>query len=49
MGTKIGHIYGKGAPFKGAPERLEGQLPQTAPPGFATDSGYTCVQRLRSC
>jgi len=32
MGTKEGRIYGKGAPFKGAPQRFGGQLPQTAPP-----------------
>jgi len=31
MGTKKGRIYGKGAPFKGAPQRFGGQLPQTAP------------------
>jgi len=32
MGTKKGRIYGKGAPFKGAPQAFGGQLPQTAPP-----------------
>jgi len=32
MGTKKGRIYGKGAPFKGAPQRfVGGQLPQTSP------------------
>jgi len=30
MGTRKGRSYGKGAPFKGAPQRF--RLPQTAPP-----------------
>jgi len=32
MGTKKGRIYGKGAPFKLAPQSFGGQFPQTAPP-----------------
>ena len=32
MGTKKGRIYDKVAPFKGAPQRFGGKLPQTAPP-----------------
>jgi len=36
MGTKKGRIFGKGAPFKGAPRGLGEQLPQTPPPGSAT-------------
>jgi len=34
--TKKGRIYGKGAPFKGAPQMGGGQFPQTAPPRSAT-------------
>jgi len=37
MGTKKGRIYDKVAPFKGAPQRFGGKLPQTAPPGSSTD------------
>ena len=36
MGTKKGRIYGKGAPFKGVPQKFGGQLPQTVPPGSPT-------------
>jgi len=32
MGTKIGRIYGKGAPFKGAPQRFEGAVAINRPP-----------------
>jgi len=31
MDTKTRRIYGKGAPFEGAPQRFGGKLPQTAP------------------
>jgi len=31
MGTKKGRIFGKGAPFKGAPRGLGEHLPQTPP------------------
>jgi len=32
MGTKKGHIYGNGPPFKEVPQRFGGeQLPQTSP------------------
>jgi len=31
MGTKKGRIYGKGAPFKGAPQTFRGAVAQTAP------------------
>ena len=38
MGNKKERIYGKGAPFKGAPQKFGGQLLQTAPPpGSATE------------
>jgi len=32
MGTKKGRICGKGAPFKGAPQRLGGSCPTLPPP-----------------
>jgi len=40
MGTKNGSIYGKGAPFKGAPQRFGGggSCPKLLPPGSATES-----------
>jgi len=37
MGNKKKRIYGKEAPFKGAPQRFGGQLLQTPPPGSATE------------
>jgi len=36
MGTKKGSIYGKGAPFKGAPQRFRGAVAPSCPPGSAT-------------
>jgi len=32
MGTKKGRIYGKGAPFKGAPQRFGGTVAPNCPP-----------------
>jgi len=38
MGTKKGRIYGKGAPFKWAPQRFGvGSCPKLPPPGSSTD------------
>jgi len=48
MGTKKGRIYGKGAPFKGAPQRFGAQLPQTAPPGSATEISLIGIKLLAS-
>jgi len=44
MGTIIGRIYGKGAPFKGVPQRFGGgscsKLPPLDPPLVQTEPKY---------
>jgi len=42
MGTKKGRIYGKGAPFKGAPQSFGGEVASNCLPGSATARAYVC-------
>jgi len=50
MGTKKGRFYGKGVPFKGAPQTFRGAVAPNFPPGSATESmsGNRCDVRMAS-